>query len=107
MEYTKPQLANLAEILARGGVIPSSDWTSGRGRFTTKRALPPYCERLPAHTAQNTNYYGLSDDSAAGVLRGAVRVAFQQLMRRQPATRTVVAVTNLRAANRAVRQLSE
>lgn len=45
-KMTKPQQAAYDEIKAKGGVVKSSDWTTGTGRYITRRAIPPNCERF-------------------------------------------------------------
>ena len=42
----QPQADNLDSLLRAGGVVPSSEWTNGSGRFTTRRTVPPYCRRM-------------------------------------------------------------
>ena len=39
----KRTLSNSKEIYTRGGAVAASDWTSGSGRYITKRAIPPFC----------------------------------------------------------------
>lgn len=59
-KITATQKATIREILARGGVVKSSEWTSGKGRFASCRTIPPYCAKfgrdativLPEHVRQ-------------------------------------------------------
>ncbi len=39
----KASLRNAQQIHDRGGVVPSSEWTNGSGRWTTRKAVPPFC----------------------------------------------------------------
>ena len=91
MSLRKPQAEALATILADGGVVASSDWTNGSGRYTTRRAVPPYCELLEAWQASSR-------------LRGEVGRSFERLRRVRPSVQRVVAVTDLRGARRAMRE---
>lgn len=47
MKFTKRSAEAVREYLgkAEDGVLPQGDWTSGSGRFTSNRALPPFTER--------------------------------------------------------------
>lgn len=47
MKFTKRNAEAVREYLgkAEDGVLPLGDWTSGSGRFTSNRALPPFTER--------------------------------------------------------------
>jgi len=48
-QYTKTQAAMLAQVKAAGG-IPVSEWTSGMGRYTKRKAIPPHCAAVYADT---------------------------------------------------------
>tara|TARA_S200002703_G_scaffold2588_1_gene4004 strand:+ start:114 stop:425 length:312 start_codon:yes stop_codon:yes gene_type:complete len=41
---TKPTLDNLRQAFQLGKFIKSSDWTTGKGRWTSRKAVPPYYE---------------------------------------------------------------
>ena len=86
----KPQIEALSSILASGGVVPSSEWTNGSGRHTTRRTVPPHCELLDWWKARQQ-------------LRGEVGSALKRLLKARPQILRVVAVTNLRAARKAVK----
>lgn len=90
---TKPQIENLIQLLDRGGVVPSSEWTNGSGRFITKKALPPSASRMTIEDA-------LGDDE----IRGEVRRNLERLHKRRPQLRRVVIITDLRAARAMVRR---
>lgn len=47
----KVQRENLFQIYSRGGVVLVSEWTNGSGRFVTKKAIPPLCERVERRDA--------------------------------------------------------
>jgi len=34
------------------GVVASSDWTNGSGRFTTKKAIPENCAEIPIYNVE-------------------------------------------------------
>ena len=83
------QYANLADIHARwAGVVPSSQWVWGSGKWATRKSPPPYCE--------------LMSIDAACRLPGAVGAAARRLQKARPRVQRVVAITNLRAARRAL-----
>jgi hypothetical protein len=85
----QPQADSLSQLLSHGGVVASSEWTNGRGRYTTRRTVPPYATRLTVREADAT-------------LRGEVRRAFLRLTKAHPRITQVVAVTDLRGARRAL-----
>ena len=83
----KPQLESLRELKGRNnGVTLTSNWTNGRGRNCTKRAVPPFCERIEKYCAH----------------RYPKRI--QRMFRIHPRARAVVAIVNMRAANKALRE---
>lgn len=47
MKYNVTQLKNALEILEKGP-IAASKWTSGTGRFISKRPIPPFCLQTKA-----------------------------------------------------------
>lgn len=73
MKFTKMHENHLREYIAKMdglGCLPVTEWTSGTGRYTTNRALPPFVKRferkehrngqLPAHgTAELVAYWYL------------------------------------------------
>lgn len=70
MKFTKTSEKQLCEYLSKmdaSGCVVASDWTSGSGRFTKPKALPPFVQRferkgyaktaLPKHnTPERTAY---------------------------------------------------
>lgn len=87
---TQPQADSLLALLAHSGVVPTSDWTTGYGQQSKRRAVPPGAARLTVSEARNR-------------LRGEVRRAFDRLVATRPRVQEVVAVTDLRGARRALR----
>ena len=67
------------------GCVPSSEWTNGAGRYTTKKAPPPHCELMTIQQAMRLP--GLSGRAA------------KRLHRNRPSIQKVVVVTNQRAVN--------
>lgn len=55
--FTKRGLINAVvagqwrDLLARGGATLTSNWTSGSGRHTSKRQIPPLCEMFNVEDA--------------------------------------------------------
>lgn len=49
MKFTKTnekQMREFMGLMDAKGCVPVSEWTSGKGKFTTSRALPPFVKRL-------------------------------------------------------------
>ena len=90
----QPQADALLTLLQHGGVVPTSEWTNGSRRQTTRRTVPPYAARLTVREARES-------------LRGEVRRAFDRLVKARPRIQEVVAVTDLRGARRALRLKGE
>ena len=75
----------LQDLHDLGGVVAASDWTSGHGRFTKRKAMPRYCGEI---------YAGYIE----GVLKGEVLKNAKALLKSRPKITKFVAITNLRAA---------
>ena len=90
----QPQADALLALLQHGGVVPTSEWTNGSGRYTTRRTVPPHASRLTVREARES-------------LRGEVRRAFDRLVKARPRVACVVAVIDLRGARRALRLKGE
>jgi hypothetical protein len=104
-KITLAQARHLSEILSAGGVVAASDWTSGKGKYTTCRAVPPFCQKLIMSELRDCK--ALWSDNGAAKLRGEVARAFKRLLRLRPRLQYIVAVTDLRGARRAVKQHQE
>jgi hypothetical protein len=83
MKITKTQLANLQELMRRA--VPTSEWTTGLGRHTKIRAIPPFCGRI---SRKNASEYPLR---------------IQKIFNSRPRVQAVIAVIDMRAAKRAIR----
>jgi hypothetical protein len=46
IKITKPQREAIRQILKKDGVVASSEWVSGSGRYTKARAIPPLCAKF-------------------------------------------------------------
>lgn len=49
MRFTKTherQLREFMTIMDGGGCVPVTEWTTGKGRYTSRRALPPFVRRF-------------------------------------------------------------
>ena len=58
MKFTKSHEKALREYMSkmdRDGCLPVTEWTSGSGRYTTPRALPPFVKRIERQDYQRTN----------------------------------------------------
>lgn len=40
------QIAALKDLYDLGGAVISSKWTTGSGRYISRRAVPPHCSRI-------------------------------------------------------------
>ncbi|MDH5602166.1 MAG: hypothetical protein OEY78_12785 [Gammaproteobacteria bacterium] len=89
----KQQYQNTLQLLSMGGVVMASDWTSGSGRYITKRAIPPFCEEIEA-------------SKALDVLKGKIKTKAKKLLKEHPKTVKIIAVTNLRSANKLLKEYS-
>jgi len=82
---TYDQRYALKDLMDRGGAVMTSEWTTGAGRHTRSRAIPPFCERI------------VREESALYPSR--IKRVFAQ----HPRCRAVVAITDMRTARRAVK----
>ena len=81
----KIQRESLFQIYKQGGVVIASEWTNGSGRFVTKRAIPPHCERIERKDAH----------------KHPKRIS--SIFDARPKIQAVVAIVNMRAANKEFR----
>ncbi len=88
MKTTQPQRAALKELHSRGGAVMSSDWTNGAGRNTTSKAVPPFCKKI----ARSELHWG---DFPRRI---------RQVFERHPRCQAVVAITDMRAARKVLRE---
>jgi hypothetical protein len=86
-KLTKPQLAALS-ILERWGPVLTSQWTTGSGRWTRSRVIPPYCQKI------------YRDEAAKYPAR--IRKTFTD----SPRCQAVIAIVNMRAAKKALKALA-
>ena len=84
----KTQRESLLALHKRGGLVPASEWVNGSGRYITKRAIPPHCERIERRDARK------------------YPKRIQSLFDKRPRLQAVVAITNMRAANKELAQLA-
>ncbi len=88
MKPNKRQLEAIAQLKSYGGAVITSQWTNGSGRYTTCRAVPPYCERVPRWAA----YFQPE--------------RIKRVFRKHPKCEAVIAITNMRAVNKLLRDLN-
>lgn len=65
------------------GAIPASRWTSGSGRFSTRRPTPPHCEEMTPAEALDRG--------------GKTAQAAKRMLKAYPKCRKCIAVTDWRA----------
>ena len=82
MNITKRQFDAIRELHSRGGAVLTSEWVNGSGAHTTRRVVPPYCERIVR---------GIAD-----CYPRRIRLMFE----RHPRALAVVAIVNMRAVNK-------
>lgn len=92
-KYRRSQVEALAELLDRGGVVMSSEWVTGRGRFVSLRQVPPFARRIRI--------------GELWMIRGEVRTMADRLVRSNPRITKLVVVTDLRSARRLIREHNE
>lgn len=78
----KTQRENLFDLYKRGGLVPASEWVNGSGRYITKRAIPPHCERIERRDARK------------------YPKRIWSIFEERPRIQAVVAIVNMRAANK-------
>ena len=71
-----------------GGAVMSSDWTTGAGRHTKARTVPPFCERITRAQLRG------------GKLPKRITAIFAQ----HPRCQSVIAITDMRTARRYLRE---
>ena len=77
---TYTQRYALKNLIDRGGAVMTSDWTTGAGRHTRARAIPPFCKRIFR--------------SEAARYPARIKRVFAQ----HPRCQAVVAITDMRTA---------
>ena len=78
MKFTKIQEKRLREFMDAmdgNGCPPVTEWTGGTGRYTTKRVLPPFVQRLERKEYAKTNLpkHGTADRTAYDYLAADTR----------------------------------
>ena len=94
----KTQINNLDEIVRQGGAVIASHWTSGSGRYITKRVIPPLCVEL-----QLDKY---DDRQRVNELKGIVKKSVKKLLKDYPRARKIIICSDIRKANKAIRSIS-
>ena len=84
MKITQPQLTALAYLMQCGGAVITSSWTYGSGRWTARRVIPPCCERIERG------------------MESAFPQRIQRVFKAHPHCQAVIAITDMRTANRLV-----
>lgn len=68
MKFTKTlekQLRDFMNLMDRYGCVPVTEWTSGSGRYTKQRALPPFVKRYEReHMTSHVPKHGTPDFAA-------------------------------------------
>jgi len=83
----RPQLEALRQLKQyNDGVVLTSEWTNGRGMYCTRKAVPPFCERIERHRAYKYPQ------------------RIKRMFRLHPRAQAVIAIVNMRAANKALRE---
>lgn len=90
MKITKTQAASLKQLIDLGGAVIASDWTNGQGRFTTSKAIPPFCDKI--------SRLSLHRDFPARI---------KKVFGAHPKCQSVIAVVDMRGANRALKEIEK
>jgi len=77
-------------LMSAGGCVMSSEWVNGCGRYRTKRAVPVFSEDMFLEQACE--------------LPGAAGQAARKLRKAHPRCKSVIIVTDIRAARRLMRE---
>jgi len=88
MKITKPQIEALYELKIRApgnGAVVTSEWTTGRGRWIRRRAVPPFCKRI--ERSQAANY----------------PKRIRQTFYNRPQCQAIIAIVDMRNANKTLR----
>ena len=79
---TSNQRDALRQLMARGSAVMTSEWTTGAGQHTRARTIPPFCSKI----------YRANADSYPKRIR--------RVFAKHPRCKAVVAIVDMRAANR-------
>ena len=91
MKHNKAQLKQLQKLIKMGGIVKVSEWTYSFGKYSKRKKTPPFCAEIAAwdvisypnnHTKLIKKYI---DDN--------------------PRVKYVIAVVDVRAANKAIKRL--
>ena len=85
---TQRQREALEQLHNRGGAVISSDWTNGAGRFTTSKAIPPFCKKIDRSELRWNEF--------------PQRIT--KVFERHPRCQSVVAIVDMRAARKVLRE---
>lgn len=85
---TRAQATSLRELRARGGAVITSEWSNGHGNYITRRAVPLFSARI--------------DRSSAMRLGTKLPRRIRRVFEAHPRCEAVVAITNMRGANKAL-----
>ena len=85
-KITYSQQYALKDLMAQGGAVMTSEWTTGAGRHTRPRIIPPFCERI----------------SRVDAARYPARI--KRVFVQHPRCRAVVAITDMRTTNRVLNE---
>ena len=82
MKITKPQIESIKELKKRGGQVLTSQWVNGHGNYITRRAIPPFSDRI--ERSEKSKY----------------PKRIQKLFKQHPKCQAVIAITNMRTVNK-------
>jgi hypothetical protein len=88
MKVTKTQLSMISELKQRGGAVISSRWTTGHGRFTSLRAIPPFCKRIERWAGWFPKY----------------PKRIRDVFKRHPRCKAVIAIVDMRSVNKLLKE---
>lgn len=85
----KSQLNALRELMDAGGAVIGSRWTTGSGKNTSRRTIPPFCSRIPNWIAYNQPE------------------RIKKVFRKHPRCEYLIAVTDMRKARKALKEAAQ
>ena len=108
----KKSLQNAFEIENAGGVVKSSDWTTGSGRHISKRPIPEYCQEIEVADLDET--YPVRDmtksdcpiigERPALDIPKAHKARIKRFLKSNSKTRKVIYIADVRGFNAAKKE---
>jgi hypothetical protein len=89
----KSQLNALRELMDAGGAVIGSQWTTGSGKNTSRRTIPPFCSRIPRQ-----EHYWIAYNRPERI---------KKVFCKHPRCEYLIAVTDMRKARKALKEAAQ